>query len=770
MIAMRWSLSGLFILGLGWQMVMGETRADAFWPGSALVVLGLLLVLVGLRRLSPRLVAGYMIAIFTVTSFSALALVELFARVQEVTPLTRGVGWLSMLGGLSPVFHDGRIMVHDGMALMDWRPSLPYLAAFPFAMTFTGVATFFLLTGGRGAFIWLLKVSGLLAAVFLVRGPLLAVLHTTLPDQGVVTSPAFTLVTTLPFVLLCALDMPVTRSDPPRRSVVQPVTLAVMMLMAIIALRFVDPGIRGGDRILFADAHGRWEPTDLPFDKVNFGRRNAYSYGNLYALLGQYFDVQRFTEGRITPERLDGIDVLILKTPTVPFSDDEIDRVEAFVQKGGGLLLIGDHTDLFGMSTFMNRLSKRFGIRFRSDDTFSLHDEGTSQWRRSAFLPHPIVKDIKSFDYETSASLDVTPRAEIVMAGHALGAEMADFNNPGFFGNIHLDPRDRLGFFPQVVALRHGEGRVVAFSDSTPFSNFSLYFPGRWELALSSVDYLSREPGPLRSLRGFAVIAAGLALVAATAFRGRGTVVANSAGLAVGAVAGSLLTYSLSQAQVDFPQPHTELPRVAFDRSITAAVFPPSLDTNESLNPHAYDTLFTVVQRVGFQPIMTESLDDAMETAKMIVILNPEKSLDPATATRLFEYVSRGGSLLVTDSLLNRNTMANVLLRPFDLQVVAETAIITPDPVIPDPTAPTVALQRPLLTIEGGYPVLMDSSGRALYSEVEVGAGHVGVLSEALALSRGSLGNRFYDTPDKEQQERYNAAFMVLERGLHRTP
>ncbi len=760
-------MAGLFVQGVGWQLVMGETRVDGFWPGVLLVLLGLAGVIVGLRRLSVAQIAGLTISIAGTAAFGALALVELFVRVQEVGALTTAVGWLARGFGVDLSLHEGRLIGHHGTLLMDWRPSLARLAAFPFALTWIGVLWLFLLAPVRGAWRWFGEVTVLLAGVFVLRVCVLAVLHTTLPETGTATSWVFTLATGLPLVLLAARPAMIEAAGA-RRSVLQPLALAIMAAAAVIGLRFVDPGAAKTGRVLLADTHGRWEPTDLPFDKENFGRRNAYSYGNFYELLGRYFQTTRITTGQITAARLEGIDVLILKTPTEPYTGDEIDLVEAFVSDGGGLLLIGDHTDLFGMSTFMNRLSSRFGISFRADDTFSLQDEGTSQWRRSAFLPHPIVEDIKSFDYETSASLVVPGKAAIVMAGHALGSEMADYNNPGFFGNIHLDPADRLGFFPQVAALSHGEGRVVAIADSTPFSNFSLYFPGRWELAVASVDYLNHGPGHLRNLRLVAIGVALAALVGALALRGRGTPVLGATGLAVGALTGTALTFALSHGQTAFPEPHTEMPRIAFDRSVSGAAFPPSLDTTTTLDHMAFDTLFTVSQRIGFQPVMTELLDAAMDQARMIVILNPQAPLDPATSTRLFEFVTSGGALLVTDSLLNANSQANAILQTFGLSIALESDPAPSDLVIPDPAMPVRSLVQPLLVVGGGFPVLLDREGRALYSEAEIGHGHVGVLSEAMALTRGSLGNRFYDTPDAKQQEMYNAAFLVLERGMDR--
>ncbi len=763
MIRIRVLAAALLAMGVGWQSVMGEVRVGGEAWGAALVALGLLGAVWSMSDLRWRralpLGAGLMLA----TGLGAIALVDLFARIQEVPPLTRALVWAVRLVGLEATVHDGRLMAHVDTDLLDWRPTLPRLAAFPFVIVAVGYGFLAVLVPMAGRLRWLGWSLAALAGAFLLRGVVLASVRASLPETGVETGAAFIFLTTLPFVLLAARPVHAGVAEEGRARL-QPVLLATFAALSVIGLKFADGGAPGQGRVLFADTHGRWEPTDLPFDTENFGRRNAYSFGNLYDLLGRYFAIERLTEGPLTPALLASHDVLILKTPTQPYQPAEIDAVEQFVEAGGGLLLIGDHTDLFGMSSFMNQLSGRFGIRFRADDTFSLADEGPSTWERPALMPHPIVAGIESFDFETSCSLEVPPRARIVMAGHALGAEMADYNNPGFFGNIHVDLRDRFGFFTQVAALDHGEGRVVAFADSTPFSNFSLFFPGRWELAVSSVDWLNHAPGSMTWLGDAAKVAAAAAFVLLLLTR-PGPVTIGVLALWGGAALG-LGAVALARPEASLPEPHTRVPIVAFDRGISGGVYPPSLNTDPAINNVAFDTLFTTAQRLGYQPMMAADLAEAMERGDMVVILHPDRIPDQEMRNQLMAFVSNGGSILVADSLVNRTSEANALVESFGLRLEIEARDVMPERVIPDASAAPQRLSRPVQAVLGGYPVLVDPEGRALYAEAEVGNGTVGVLAETLALTRGGLGNRFYDTPNAEQQERYNVAFMVLERGV----
>ncbi len=52
--------------------------------------------------------------------------------------------------------------------------------------------------------------------------------------------------------------------------------------------------------------------------------------------------------------------MLIIKTPTARYSADEVTAIVNYVQHGGSLLLIGDHTNVFNMNTYLNDISRQF--------------------------------------------------------------------------------------------------------------------------------------------------------------------------------------------------------------------------------------------------------------------------------------------------------------------------------------------------------------------------------------------------------------------------
>ena len=96
----------------------------------------------------------------------------------------------------------------------------------------------------------------------------------------------------------------------------------------------------------------------------------------------------------IDDDTLAGCDVLVIKIPTARYTQDEADAVVRFVKRGGGVLFIGDHTNLDRSGAYMNDMTRSFGFVFRDDLLF-----GTTAWPydehyEAAPTPHPAVQRV----------------------------------------------------------------------------------------------------------------------------------------------------------------------------------------------------------------------------------------------------------------------------------------------------------------------------------------------------------------------------------------
>ena len=162
----------------------------------------------------------------------------------------------------------------------------------------------------------------------------------------------------------------------------------------------------------------------------------------------------------------------------------------AWVGAGGGLFLIGDHTNVFGTSSYLNPLARRFGLRFRYDSTYDLPTLRVTLYERPELLAHPAVLEMPPFLFATSCTLEAPLLAGNVMVGYGLRALPVDYSKRVFFPDKEKEQDYPFGLFLQSASVRHGRGRVVAFTDSTVFSNFTMFLGGKPEY-LSGGDELA---------------------------------------------------------------------------------------------------------------------------------------------------------------------------------------------------------------------------------------------------------------------------------------
>ena len=162
-------------------------------------------------------------------------------------------------------------------------------------------------------------------------------------------------------------------------------------------------------------------------------------------------------------ESLDGIDELVIITPTTPFNSAFVQSVKNWTRKGGRLLIVADHTNLFGHQTILNRLISEFGIGIRPDALFETKTNGgvysNAFYKFAGLTPSTISKG-------------VIPRLK--MEGWS---EYPDYTANSFFGEMAPSNDDHYGKFPVFGSRRYGLGEVSVFTDSTFFANFAI---SRW--------------------------------------------------------------------------------------------------------------------------------------------------------------------------------------------------------------------------------------------------------------------------------------------------
>lgn len=578
------------------------------------------------------------------------------------------------------------------------------------------------------------------------------------------------------------------------RPALRPALLATAGTVALwISVADADPGRAGAGRVLVDEHHSAWERTDVPMDTRDYSGLSTYNYAGVHRLLDGWFDM-RANLAPLADATLADVDVLVVKTPTEAYAPEEIDAVERFVRRGGGLLLVGDHTNVFGTTTHLAPLAERFGLELATDATYDLPTGGLSLYRAPRALPHGAVAHLPPFLFATSCSLRGAPWARSVQTDGGLLALPADYAKKGYFAEREdgwlFHP---FGLFHQTLSVGHGRGRVVAFSDSTVWSNFFAFVPGKPELALGILGWLQRPPLlPLLPVAAFACGAALLFAAGLLALRGGpggvlpGVLVP---ALLASAAAVPVLTAWTARAN-PLPERRRDLPDVVF-LGEGCDFFLPATEL-VSAGPPSYLTFFNWVHRVGLFPSRVERVEEALRDADLLVLLRRTEPLDEAQLAALEGWVRAGGRLLVlgdergaaTAPLLAR---AGLTWTPRELPVAddaeqdgarseSEAAAIDAAPSDGDAEPPPPPATRrdgsPLahsaarwarvpLAVAGGERWIASAEGEALVALARLGRGVVAASAAADAFANDALENN-YGAPTPEQLELYEVEFALL--------
>jgi hypothetical protein len=540
-----------------------------------------------------------------------------------------------------------------------------------------------------------------------------------------------------------------------------PALLACLLLSfsCVLHLGFVDPGRPREGRVLIDDLHsGSWETSARMMTPDWFGDYSTYNYNALAQHLGRYFPVRVNTRRRLSRELLSDVDVLILKTPTVPFDPDEIAAVEDFIQEGGGALLIGDHTNLLWMDGHLNSVARRSGLSFRYDMIATADRGSFNEYRKSVLEPvHPVLEGVSEFEWMTSCSIDPGPGGRIVMAVPNGIRHPNDYGGSSYFGPMGHDPLMEVG--PQVLMAEApmGRGMILAFADSTPFSSFSYYMRGHDQVLLNAVSRLNRSrllgewPGVLA---GAGALLAALILGWSTA----GGAWERAPLLVLCAVAGwgggLAFVDSLNRASFRCPDPVATPPVITFLEGGGFCAFPPTLGGSGDVPPEAiFDTLYCLPTKLGWEPRLSQDKRGAFrENPAAVVLINPVLSETTETLEAARRYVEEGGTLILLDRVQHAGSGA----RKDFLDTLGLDLHVDVDRTSRVPRWHSGSMAPFFRDEPTGFEVWI----------ARVGAGRVVFVAESDYLSRAGIGHNF-SFPSAIQERRRFLFTDLLSRRLH---
>lgn len=301
-------------------------------------------------------------------------------------------------------------------------------------------------------------------------------------------------------------------------------TLPLLAAFFLLGLFYYTPTSASPDPVIIIDeSNSEWEPT-WP-DYLQAYKKDPVSgtnnYFGLLSILASLYDVTLTIDrpekqpavssvkaveiDELSLETLEKIAdgrkaVLVVKCLTSPYNQSEIDAILDFTAKGNGLLLIGEHTDIYGMCTFLNPISEQMGFRFLPTGVQDIYTETRGSTTQKGELP-PLMARYMTGDqvWETSASMEklsnAHPLFEVIMRpsyfAHYRNETSAFFLTREFTEEIKLN--SQFARHLVMAGTDYGEGRVVLFTDSTDFNNGIIGFGDHGPIFLAMVEYVSQE-------------------------------------------------------------------------------------------------------------------------------------------------------------------------------------------------------------------------------------------------------------------------------------
>lgn len=628
-------------------------------------------------------------------------------------------------------------------------PTLNNMGIYFFLQVFIGILVLVALGRMRAGALW--RSVLLMGLYMLVRYAALMVYDVSRPSQGTYWWPSVTAWTSI-WVFLILRGRAFSPRVPPvnrptaaagrtgswRKAAVLVGCTVIGVVAWTMVQAYVDSGKQKQGRLLIDEHHSEWEWTDMKFDTLWYGQQSTYNFYSGAEFWGKYYEMERGYSD-FTLEYLSQYDVVCLKVPTRPYSAAEIAAVKQYVADGGGLILIGDHTNVFGHATFLNQIGEMFGLQVYPDIAYEVVTGDLNVYQMPQTLPHPVVQNFPLFFWGGQCTLRGDLGVRGVMVDLNIKTLPADYSERNFFPERVAHADYRFGPFFTVASCTYGKGRIICFTDSTLISNFFIFIPGKPELMLGLVEYANREerfPGWRKFLfiiGGFSLV---VGLITAGSFGARGFTWM----LAVGFTTFLVIAPRIEQANREnyrLPEPREPYKQLIFEGEYSRYFIPElRLANNQDKDFH---TFYVWTQRVDVYPRKYYTFDKCLaEARKMgaLMMIDPAHIPSAEQIERLKSYINDGGTFIVMDDPENGMVPTNSLLQEFGL----EMDFINLVPPSTGSRIPESHIWNNAAPITGGTPLYTAPDGTPVVAEAAYGKGRVIAFGNSRVFERKTLG------------------------------
>jgi len=406
----------------------------------------------------------------------------------------------------------------------------------------------------------------------------------------------------------------------------------------LVAAALLWPGAyeaKSGKVIFYERGAFDWKVPDFS----RYGQRAGGMFGLLPGYLSAMgYEVQTFRD-RLTPEFLEDCSCFVIINLNAAFTPSEETLLQRYVERGGSILVLAEHTGIGNIRGPSNSLLGPTGIRVNFDSA-TFFQKG---WTNSLEIrPRPPCAGVKTHETKiwVGASLSVRPPARPLIIGKY---GYADLGNPADYERAYLgdrlhNPGELLGDVVLVAEQSYGKGKFLVFGDTSTFQNLAL--TGSYGFVARIFNYLNAtEKNPGESGRILLFLGVFLLSLAAV-LGGRGTFAAGLlflAGLWAGGFSAETRARELFRGELP------EMDIAWLDQSHDERY------NDAAWDDHSVNGLEFNLMRNGLLPLrMREFSAEKLSKAKALVLVAPAKPFSRSETSAIRDFVSSGGFLIVS--------------------------------------------------------------------------------------------------------------------------
>lgn len=411
-----------------------------------------------------------------------------------------------------------------------------------------------------------------------------------------------------------------------------------------------------------------------------YGRLSVGMYGMLDSYVNS-LGGEFLISPELSEQDLAQADVLILLYPNKAWEPGQRERIWAFVQRGGSLLLMGDHTTrhpdvpMSAGGNYFNQLLEPTHLRIRFDSaTFAV-----GGWLQTyEVMAHPttagIADDRNQFGVVIGSSVDTRWPARPLLMGRFGWADPGDEgSDAAMMGNHRYDAGEPLGDLVLAAEEPVGQGKVIVFGDTSSMTNGINV--GAHVFTSRLLAYLAGGQLAMPAWRQILSLAAAVALIITI----RRTSSVTRVGVVSIGVAATLscCTAITSRAATVLPDGRAESPNnLAY---IDTSHLPANSD--ESWREEGIGGLGLTLMRNGYLALHMEQFSpERLARAGLLIIVAPSREYTAPEREAIHRFVESGGVVICTVGY-EQSASSRSLLRRFGLYVgLPDDELLATDP------------------------------------------------------------------------------------------